>query len=82
MRSSRQFSCVRLDQPVDLRLSLAGNPEQVLRKAARLGVHVVARRPEQPAHLLRRLLAQVALEQHLHRQLAGLAARAHLLLPR
>ena len=71
-----------LDQRVDLHPALGGHAINVLGKAARLRIHVVARGPEEPAHLLRRLLAQVALEEHLHRQFAGLAARSHLLLPR
>jgi hypothetical protein len=39
---------------------------EVLGEAARLGIDVVARGPEEGANFVRGLLSEVALEEHLH----------------
>jgi hypothetical protein len=64
------------EQLVDLFLIRDGHAKQVFGKAAHFGLDVVAGLPEGGAHLVRRLLADVGLKQHLHGKLAPLAPRA------
>jgi len=62
------------DQRVDFFLVSDGHAEEVFGKAAHLGLDLVGGFPEIGAHLLRRLLADVRLKEHLHGQLARFAA--------
>jgi hypothetical protein len=50
------------------------NAKQIFREPANIRLNVVAGLPERGPHLVRRLLADVRLEEHLHRELARLAA--------
>ena len=50
--------------------------EEIFGKAADVGLHVVDRLPEGGAHLVRRLLADVRLKEHLHGEFAGFASSA------
>ena len=62
------------DQLVDLFLVSDGHAEEVFGKAAHFRLNLVGGLPEIGAHLLRRLLADVRLKEHLHGQLARFAA--------
>src|ERR1035441_7691268 len=67
---------VKHEEFVDLLLVGDSYAEQVLGKAAHLGLDLVAGLPEGGAHLVGGLLADVRLKEHLHGQLARLAARS------
>src|SRR6185437_8553101 len=67
----------REDELVHLILALRRHPVKVIGEASRLDVDIIARLPEQTLHLIRLLLAQIALEEHLHGQFAALAATSH-----
>jgi hypothetical protein len=55
---------------------LDGDAEEVFGKAADFGFDVVSGFPEGGADLVRRLLADVRLKEHLHGELARFAASA------
>jgi hypothetical protein len=57
---------VGYEEFVDLFLMFNSNAEEILSKAPDLGLRLVARLPECGANLVRSLLANVSLKQHLH----------------
>jgi hypothetical protein len=57
-------------------LMLDGDAEQVFGKAADLGLNLVTGLPEGGADLIRRLLADIRLKEHLHGEFARFAASA------
>src|SRR5277367_5469160 len=62
------------DQVRNLRLASNGHAEDVLGKAAHIGVILVPSHPESIAHLVRRVLPHIELKEHLHGKFARLAA--------
>jgi hypothetical protein len=68
---------VLLDEGIDLVFALGGEAVEVVGKAAGLVVDIFARVPEEGCDLFWLLLAEVALEEHLHGQFTGLAAGSH-----
>src|SRR5580704_15381292 len=68
---------VRFDEGVDLFLAAGGHAMEVFGEAPGLGVHVFDGGPEELADLFGRLLAEVALKEHLHGEFARFAAGAH-----
>ncbi len=55
-----------LDQRIDLILALRGQAVKIVGKATCLIVDIITRVPEQLLDLFRLLLAEIALEEHLH----------------
>ena len=68
---------VGLDEGVDLLLPGGGYAVEIFGKTSSLGVYVVDGGPEEFADFVGSLLTEVALEEHLHGEFAGLAAGAH-----
>ena len=62
---------------IDLFVAGGGDAVEVFGEGSGLVVDVVAGVPEELADLVGSLLAEVALEEHLHGEFAGLAAGAH-----
>jgi hypothetical protein len=64
------------DEAVDFRLLIVGDPKKLLGKVAHFRLNGIAGLPERGANLAGSLMADVGLKQHLHGELAGLAAMA------
>src|SRR5690242_20829539 len=69
---------VLLNQVVHATVGVHGHVEEVFGEVARLGIYLRPLAPKSAAHLLRRLLAHIPLEEHLQTEFACFTSRAHL----